>query len=137
MATLHLRQGENAPEVTSPTTVPSGVWISLCCRAGGPVDRKPTRRRDTPSAIWARMTAPPRKSKASRRRLPTVQVSPASTGVMSSFRSLPYRHSPASRRSASRAPRPHSRTVVSPSSVSASATARSPGTEISNPSSPV
>ena len=41
---------------------------------------------------------PPRKSQASRRRLPMVQVSPASTGVMSSFRSLPSeQHSRAKR----------------------------------------
>ncbi len=37
-------------------------------------------------------TSPPRKSKASRRRLPTVQVRPASMGVRSSFRSLPAGH---------------------------------------------
>ena len=49
----------------------------------------------------------------------------------------PYRHSPASRRNESRAPRPHSRTRGLSMSFFASSSVRSAGTEISNPSSPV
>jgi hypothetical protein len=60
----------------------------------------------TPSARCFLTTSPPRKSNFSRLRLPTVHARPASTGVSSSVRSLPYRHRPASRRSESRAPRP-------------------------------
>src|ERR1700761_125895 len=44
------------------------------------------------------------------------QVRPASTGLVSSSRSLPYRHIPASRRRLSRAPRPVSWTGDFPSS---------------------
>ena len=56
--------------------------------------RQPTSTPPTPMPTPApsaqrRPTCPPKKSKASRRRLPTVQVRPASIGVMSSFRSLP------------------------------------------------
>lgn len=50
---------------------------------------------------------------------------------------LPYRQSPASRRSESRAPRPHMRTRESAIRASVSSTARSLGTLISKPSSPV
>lgn len=46
--------------------------------------------------------------------LPTVHVSPASGGVMDSLSSLPYRQSPASIRSMSRAPSPASRTSLLP-----------------------
>lgn len=40
------------------------------------------------------LTSPPRKSQASRLLLPMVHVRPASTGVLSSFRSLPAHMSP-------------------------------------------
>jgi len=79
----------NKPELRARAFSPSGVWISLCARAGAPPDTRPTRRTLTPSASCFLITSPPRKSHASRRRLPIVQVRPASTGVISSFRSLP------------------------------------------------
>mmetsp|Transcript_27278 Transcript_27278/g.69442 ORF Transcript_27278/g.69442 Transcript_27278/m.69442 type:complete len:222 (+) Transcript_27278:442-1107(+) len=137
MAMFFFRQGENAPDVTSPICLPSGVRISECWRAGAPCEMKPTRRLVTPSASCLRMTSPPRKSNFSRLRLPTVHARPASMGEMDSSRSLPYRHSPASRRSESRGPRPHRRTALLPISFSVSATAWLLGTLISNPSSPV
>ena len=84
------RQGLNAPELTSPTLVaPSASRMSACCLGGAPPATSPTLRMETPSASCLLMTSPPRKSQASRRRFPIVHVRPASTGVMSSLRSLP------------------------------------------------
>ena len=65
------------------------------------------------------------------------QDSPASTGVVVSSMSLPYRHNPASRRRESRAPNPAGLTSGSSRSRRARRSASSAGTEISNPSSPV
>jgi hypothetical protein len=66
-----------------------------------------------------------------------VQARAPSIGVMSSLRSLPYRHRPASRRSESRGPSPASLTSLFCSMASASATAWLCGTDTSKPSSPV
>mmetsp|Transcript_4017 Transcript_4017/g.13992 ORF Transcript_4017/g.13992 Transcript_4017/m.13992 type:complete len:222 (-) Transcript_4017:471-1136(-) len=130
--------GENPPEVTSPTSAPSTSRILLPPRAGAPLPTfKPTRRLSTPSASCFLMTSPPTKSHASLRDFPIVHVNPASIGPMLSFRSLPYRHKPASRRSESRAPRPQSRAAGFSSSFFASATVSVFKSEISNPSSPV
>mmetsp|Transcript_14061 Transcript_14061/g.30454 ORF Transcript_14061/g.30454 Transcript_14061/m.30454 type:complete len:324 (-) Transcript_14061:176-1147(-) len=137
MAMFFFRQGLYVPLVTSPITLPSGPRISLCWRAGAPLEMNPTRFLLTPSASCFLMTSPPRKSNAVLRLLPTHQARPASMGVMSSLRSLPYRHRPASRRRLSRAPRPASLTALLLTRASASCTAWVLGTLISNPSSPV
>ena len=64
------------------------------------------------SRIWPSITSDPGKAiaPAPRLALATVHISPASTGVVSSSISLPYRQSPASNLNESRAPKPASRT---------------------------
>ena len=109
-------------------------WFSGCVehsekrglrRAGAPSTINPTRRLGGPSFKCLSTLSAPMKSAASLRSLPTpytdkpneqvrklskdipmTHVNPASTGVVSSSRSCPYKHMPASRRKLSRAPRP-------------------------------
>lgn len=71
-------------------------------------------------------------------KLPTSQARPASMGDVSCSMSLPYKHSPASKRNESRAPNPAKYTLACAefSNASAIIAALSPGTEISTPSSP-
>ena len=64
--------------------------------------------------------------------LPTVQSSAASTGVVSSSISFPYKHNPASNRKVSRAPKPASLTSSTPSKESATCKIFSDGMEIYN-----
>lgn len=44
-------QGSWVRRAVGHTVSPSGVWISLCWRAGAPLEMKPTRLRLTPSSI--------------------------------------------------------------------------------------
>jgi hypothetical protein len=92
-------------------------------RAGAPSTIRPTRRLGGPSLRCFLTPSAPMKPPVDLRSFPITilsgcalqrcqmdapmtQVNPASTGVVSSSRSLPYRHIPASRRRLSRAPRP-------------------------------
>mmetsp|Transcript_38782 Transcript_38782/g.97036 ORF Transcript_38782/g.97036 Transcript_38782/m.97036 type:complete len:227 (-) Transcript_38782:444-1124(-) len=129
--------GEKVPLVTLPIFSPSGDRMSAPSLAGGPVVVSPTRFLLTPFLIWLIIVSAPRKPPSARRRFPTVQTSAASTGVVSSSASWPYRHRPASRRNESLAPSAAGWTASLLKSVLASLTACSLGTEISNPSSPV
>mmetsp|Transcript_11808 Transcript_11808/g.49484 ORF Transcript_11808/g.49484 Transcript_11808/m.49484 type:complete len:212 (+) Transcript_11808:318-953(+) len=139
MAMFSPSTGEKPPEVIAPTTSPLAVLTMDPPLAGAPlpVNLNPTRRLSTPFSSCFLMTSPPTKSHASRLALPMVQVRPASSGEMVSFRSLPYRHRPASRRSESRAPRPQSRASEFSRSFFVRDTVSFFKSEISNPSSPV
>ena len=91
--------GPKPPDVTTPTSRPSGVAIGVPSRAGAlPSGFNPTRTRAGPSASSRRMRAAPGKPPSVRRRFWIVHVSPASTGEVVSSMSWPYRHSPASSR---------------------------------------
>ena len=108
--------GEGIPDVTvpmfsSPPSVPEEEEEKMGApsRAGAPSTINPIRLRGGPTSFLScsrtfedpmKLLLPPRRS------LPITQDRPASTGVMSSLRSCPYRHMPASRRRLSRAPRP-------------------------------
>mmetsp|Transcript_28530 Transcript_28530/g.72232 ORF Transcript_28530/g.72232 Transcript_28530/m.72232 type:complete len:222 (+) Transcript_28530:346-1011(+) len=139
---LCLRVGDMAPEVMTPTCSPSLVLMTAPSRAGAPLGTRPTRAFLTSVlglAICARILSLPGNLRAegSLRALLTVQVRPASEGVVVSSMSCPYRHRPASRRRASRAPRPDGLTSGSEHRSCQRGTASSPLTKISNPSSPV
>ena len=96
----------------------------------------PTRVRFVPPASSALMTSDPGYPPALRA-LPMVQASLASTGLVVSSKSFPYRHMPDSSLSVSRAPRPAGSTSSMASKPDAKPSASSPGRMTSKPSSPV
>lgn len=67
-------KGGTVNDPNLPTALPSGPWMGMCCRMGGPVEVSPTRFLLGFSFIWARMTGAPGKSMALRRRFPGKQL---------------------------------------------------------------
>ena len=83
--------------MTSPTVSPvAGSRMGAWPRAGGPRDSSPTLRRATPPRSCAAITSAPGKPPRARLVLGMSHARAASTGVVASSMSLPYRHSPAS-----------------------------------------
>mmetsp|Transcript_11232 Transcript_11232/g.31746 ORF Transcript_11232/g.31746 Transcript_11232/m.31746 type:complete len:219 (+) Transcript_11232:199-855(+) len=131
--------GEKPPLEISPTSLLSMSKILECCLAGAPFSKNsnPTLLCGTPSSICLRILSPPGKENVSLLAFPMVHVKPASGGVVSSLKSLPYKHKPASNRKESLAPKPHKRTFSSATKSSTNFNVPGTGTEISKPSSPV
>ena len=127
--------GTKMSEMKAKSTVEK-MCASASCRAGGPVHTKPTRVREAPAANKSMICLWPGKPPSCRRRFWIVHIKPASTGLESSVMSFPYKHRPASRRSASLAPSP-AIADPSPQSRSASSAPKSDATLTSKPSSPV